>query len=415
MSRFEDDPYVASERRTRWWQVGLLTFAIFATAAVALLRHGRDRDREREWHAHQEARRYVGGGPWSGDRQSPVSSLSGTWRSMPGSGAPDGPSIEWDLVQRDDRAAITTPDLTIGDQAYVLHGRRTWTFSRPGLSFVYESLLRAAPTRTGVLLAAIRSLAEIEVVDELHSLDAWFADSEAAARTAWNVTEVERVELSLLGKPAVGRRLVGVDTRVELFAVPAKRGRHLLVTIVGAQDGADDRNLHDALTSLRLSARPPTPEFDLEGGRAPIPVRLDIPFTAGGVTALIARRPTVDAHRVRFQFEHPTSMVLFQGDESAKWVRLRKDDVEILITEAPQALTAEELAAELKGTVASLPDIDIGELRVGAVRVADHRDGSRLAVSFGRNGRAFLVTVTSPPEQEAAALALVGPVLRTLR
>ena len=110
MSGFEDDPYLAADRRSHWWQAALVTGGILATLLVALLRHGRDRDRVREAEAIREVGRALSG---------VTPSTPDGWRGptgeawSPAGPSRDAPAVELELISVGGRVDITDASVSI--------------------------------------------------------------------------------------------------------------------------------------------------------------------------------------------------------------------------------------------------------------------------------------------------------------
>lgn len=442
MSGFEDDPYLAADRRSHWWQAALVTGGILATLLVALLRHGRDRDRVREAEAIREVERELSGF---------TPSAPGGWRGptgeawSPAGPSRDAPAVELELISVGGRVDITDASVSIAGQDYELRPLPTWTFSSGSFSLAYDPGLRVRATAHGVTVAARASIAEVELVDTDAAPAAWLDARVAAYRDAGvTATAAEAIAVSLLGQRATGRRIVTGGSRVELVAATASRGRMLRAVITGARDADDDAALHAALASVCLRRHRPTPEFELvpmeelvepptvdllfteeatpapprptPARRAPrpTPIRIGVPVEIGGQTVTIARRKTIRVQRRGLEFEHAASMLLVEGEATTSPLLLHQDDLMIQITTTPGLLTLADLARELGVPDAAAATVEADEFT--GLRTSTAATGTTsVTFAFVRDAQAFLVSATAPPDRLPAVLELVTPVMRTLR
>lgn len=443
MSDFEDDPYLAADRRSHWWQAALVTVGILATVLVALLRHGRERTHEREAEAAMAVAREMRRAPpplpdgWSEEPRS-------AW--SPAGPSRDAPAVELELIAGGRHDDITDASVSIAGQDYELRALPRWTFSSPSLSLTYDSTLRARATAHGVALAARASIAGVELVDTGAAPAAWVDAIVASYRDAGIATApAEAFEVSLLGRRTTGRRLSVGDSRVEVVAAPAGRGRMLQVMITGARDDDDDAAIHAALASVRLRRLRPTPEFELvpleevaeaeatidlaftEDADAaappravtpraarPVPVTVGVPIKIAGQTVTIARRAMTSVQRGGFHFDHPASMLLLEGETARSPMSLHEDDLLIQIVTTPGLRTLDELARDLAVADVAAATVEVDGF--SGLRTIDAATGTvSVTFAFARDARAFAVTATAPPGRLDAVLDLAAPVLATLR
>lgn len=344
---FEDDPYLRRDRAAHWRLVGGVVFALLVGTASLAMRCGRER------RARDAIRARLSAAPTH-----PQAFPS--WDTPPppvvdDAPLPDQPPVAFALARAQSTVELDGLAITLdAARQLVVTPQDEWVFSTPRWSLTYPSAMQTAAIGDGLQLSTRGG-----------SVDLTFATSaEAPADVAAQMAATydapgQRRERTIRRRTILHRevevtRIVTSGPAVELAVVPIDKRRHLRILVQTVEPRANPAWLWEVVGTLRLQARPSQPELlarivDANGlALETVDVTIGTPFSIGGETMTVTRRPTVRERRIGISFERPLELTTITTTSSIPTVLLRGTDVAFQIMHLPRGMAAEALPGILR-------------------------------------------------------------------